>query len=92
MTRRKGELSKATIDREFPYQVVLPSKYVVANFRTVKARADELGVCVRGHSYFQGDDHQNVFCFPSEEAAATFCAEFAGKRVTPKTRPKWPAG
>ena len=102
MSRRKGELSKVTIDRDFPYQVALPEACVVANFESVRGRASELGVCSRGFGYHQNDGHHVVYCFPTEDAGNAFWLEFGGKKVAPKrsaivhvwgpARPKWPAG
>ena len=102
MSKRKGELSKTTIDRDFPYQVALPETYVVANFDRVRGKADELGVCSRGFGYHQNDGHHVVYCFPTEDAGNAFWLEFGGTKVAPKRsaivhvwgppRPKWPAG
>jgi hypothetical protein len=44
---RKGELSKAGVDRGWPHQVALPSSQVVAEFKTIMEFAEGLSMCVR---------------------------------------------
>ncbi len=41
--RRRGELSKGMIDRDWPHQVALPSPVVVARFKEIQACAGQLG-------------------------------------------------
>src|SRR5205823_7658555 len=55
---RKGELSKGTIDRNWPHQVALPAaRCGGANHVTIRlfCEDEKLSLCVRGHS-FRSDD------------------------------------
>ena len=56
--RRRGELSKGMIDRDWPHQVALPSPVVVARFKEIQASASRLGACLRTHAFRREDvDH-----------------------------------
>lgn len=48
MGRRKGEMTPAQLDREYPHQVAVGEAYAVANFIEIKGRAQALGVAPRG--------------------------------------------
>jgi hypothetical protein len=52
MIYRKGELSKGTIDRDWPHQVALPAaRCGGANYVSMRLFCEEekLSLCVRGH-------------------------------------------
>lgn len=93
MVYRKGELSKAAIDRGWPYQVALESyrcggdSYLKQRFFCV---GNDLTLCLRGHSFRRDGTDFSVFCFARERDAELFRARFGGEAMSPKTRPKWP--
>lgn len=87
MTRRKGELSGAGIDRGWPYQVALPAGQVTgANFNIVHDFCRNLSLCSRGHSVRRDDIEYVVFCFAEPAHAELFRAKFNGERFDPKDR------
>ena len=69
MVYRKGELSKAGVDRGWPHQVALPSSQVVAEFKTIMAFAEGLSMCVRGHWFRRDGRDYVVKCFATREDA-----------------------
>jgi hypothetical protein len=90
---RKGELSKGTIDSNWPHQVALPAarcgggKYVTIRL----FREDEkLSLCVRGHSFRRDDVDMSVFCFAERTHAERFHERFGGEFIDPTDRPRWP--
>ncbi len=88
--RRKGELSKGSIDREWPHQVALPNKQVAAQHPAITAFCGGLSFCSRGHTFVRGSEYINVFCFSDSEHAQRFATEFQGELIEPKDRPRWP--
>ena len=88
MVRRKGEISSATIDREYPYQVILPARcYSGPNYQTVKSFCAELrSLAPRGHAVVKNDEWHYVFCFSVEEEAEKLMARFGGEWFDPQTR------
>jgi hypothetical protein len=93
MTRRKGELSKSTIDREWPHQVALRADLGTGhNFRTIHyyIAAEKLSHCSRGHFFYRDGVGFNVHCFAEREHAERFRARFNGELIDPKDRPRWP--
>jgi hypothetical protein len=92
MVYRKGELSKATIDRDWPHQVALSTDFVSANHAVIHdfCRAEQLSLCARGH-HFQRDDRWHIcFCFAEREHSQLFQHRFGGEFIDPANRPKWP--
>jgi hypothetical protein len=90
---RKGELSKGTIDRQWPHQIALPAaRCGGANYVTIRlfCEDEKLSLCVRGHSFRRDDVDMNVFCFADRAHAERFQERFAGDFIDPKSRPKWP--
>lgn len=91
MVYRKGELSKGTIDREWPHQVALPaSQCSGANFKRLHEFCSGLSLCRRGHSFRRTDTDYQVFCFAESEHAKRFQREFGGEMIAPNDRPRWP--
>ena len=92
MVYRKGELSKTTIDREWPYQVALPEEAVQGrNFIIIDRFCRGLSVCPRRQGYRKDDTDYTVFCFSERHDAEFFQMHFDGKLMTPETRPpRWP--
>ena len=91
MSQRKGELSKAAIDRHWPHQVALShEKLRGQDFTIVQDFCRDLSLCSRGHSFRRDDLDFVVFCFGERADSELFQARFGGEFVDPKTRPKWP--
>jgi hypothetical protein len=90
---RRGELSKAMIDRDWPHQVALPAYRCLGhNYVTIHlyCDAERLSLCRRGHSFRRDDTDMLVFCFAERPHAEQFQARFGGEFIEPKDRPKWP--
>jgi hypothetical protein len=83
---RKGELSKGTIDREWPHQVALRADH---NYFTIRLFCEGLSLCPRGHSFRRDDIDMTVFCFAERAHAEEFQSHFNGEFIDPKSRPKW---
>jgi hypothetical protein len=85
----KGELSKATIDREWPHQV--PAKLASAQYYEILGfcRAEGLSLCARGHSFQRDRQDYVVKCFATKQDADKLSARFGGEYITPKTRPRF---
>jgi hypothetical protein len=93
MSRRKGELSKGRIDREWPHQVALRSDECTGhNFLTIHyfIEFEKLSHCSRGHHIYRHGVCFNVHCFAEREHAERFRARFNGELIDPKDRPRWP--
>ena len=88
--RRKGELSRAAIDREWPHQVALPAKISLGDgYKVVHDFCKELSLCRRGHSVIGPDnDWWNVYCFAEKEHAEKFKERFGGEWFDPEKRGK----
>ena len=92
MVYRKGELSKGTIDREWPHQVALRADRCTGpNYVTIHLFCEELSLCVRGHFFYRDGIGMNVFCFAKRAHADRFQQRFGGEFVDPKDRPRWPS-
>jgi hypothetical protein len=90
---RRGELSKHTIDRDWPHQVALPAyRCTGGNYVAIHlfCGGDGLSLCPRGHSFYRDGTDINVFCFAEREHAERFRERFGGEFLEPKDRPKWP--
>jgi hypothetical protein len=86
---RKGELSKGTMDRQWPHQVALPaSRCGGHNYVTLRLFCEPLSLCP--HSYRSNDIDMIVFCFADRAHAEQFRDRFDGELIDPKDRPKWP--
>jgi hypothetical protein len=60
--RRKGELSKARIGRDWPHQIVLKANDVPARTaRAMHAFCADLSLCPRGHAYVDNDAWMRAF-------------------------------
>ena len=88
---RKGELSKATIDRDWPHQVALPEyRCSGRNYVTIHLFCEDLSLCPRGHFIYRDGVGMNVFCFAERAHAEHFQKRFGGEFLDPKDRPGWP--
>jgi hypothetical protein len=93
MSRRKGELSKSKIDREWPHQVALRADDCTGhNYRTIHyyILAEKLSHWSRGHHFNRDGVGFNVHCFADREHAERFSGRFGGEIINPKDRPRWP--
>ena len=91
MVYRKGELSKGTIDRQWPHQVALPTNQCMGrDYVTIKLFCEGLSLCPRTHSFRRNDADMLVFCFAKRSDAEQFQERFGGDFIDPKNRPKWP--
>jgi hypothetical protein len=88
---RKGELSKGTIDREWPHQVALRADRCAGhNYFTIRLFCEGLSLCPRGHSFRRDDIDMTVFCFAERAHAEQFREHVGGEFIDPKNRPKLP--
>jgi hypothetical protein len=82
--RRKGELSSAAIDRDWPHQVALPaSASHDGGYAAIREFCRNLSPCPRGHSVLHGDEWWNVYCFAEREHAEKFLLKFVTKDLIP---------
>jgi hypothetical protein len=87
MVRRKGELSPARLDREYPHQVLVRADhYTGSNYQTVQGFCIGLSLAPRGHSIFKDDAWHHVFCFADPADAEKFRARFGGEMFDPARR------
>ena len=86
MIRRKGELSPATIDQGWPFQIALPaSASQNGGYAAIHAFCKDLTLCPRGHSVFR-NEWFNIYCFAEREHAEQFMARFGGQPFDPRDR------
>jgi hypothetical protein len=89
---RKGELSKGTIDREWPHQVALRADRCTGpNYITIRLFCEELSLCQRGHTFYRDGVDFRVFCFAERAHAEQFQQHFGGEIIEPKSAPNGPA-
>jgi hypothetical protein len=87
MTARKGELTPAGIDREWPHQVALPADRVTrANNAVIHEFCRGLSLCPRNHTVQRDDVTYIVFCFGEPSHAVLFRERFGGEPFDPKDR------
>ena len=88
---RKGEMTKAAVDRGWPHQVALAGSqvardyYVILNF----CKAEHLSFSGRGHSFRRDKVDYVLKCFATKEDADKFTERFGGEYMMPTTRPKF---
>jgi hypothetical protein len=89
MSRRKGELSNAGIDRQWPHQVALkaPLGKRLPEILEFCRRRD---AAPRQPSFRRGDEDWVCIAFKDEADAQEFLSRFGGHPMDPKDRPKWP--
>jgi len=91
MVYRKGELSKAMMDRDWPHQVALPAMRCHGhNYITICLFCEPLSLCPRTHSFRRDDHDLMVFCFATRDHGEKFRDRFGGEFLDPATRPRWP--
>jgi hypothetical protein len=83
MTRAKGQLSRALLNREYPHQVLVPAENVGG--KTIDKVADfhvKLGIPTKSRSIRKGDAWYALYCFADREHVKLFQAIFGGEVVT----------
>jgi hypothetical protein len=87
VSRRKGELSPAGIDRGWPYQVALRADECKGtHYRTLHSFCLGLSLCSRGHAVRYEDEWWQVFCFAEKAHADAFRVRFGGEHFDPRDR------
>jgi hypothetical protein len=86
MVYRKGELSSTMLDRQYPYQVALPTETVQAQYFAIHQIGDNLGKAPRGHSVRHADKSYAVYCFADQASADQFREHFNGEPFDPADR------
>jgi hypothetical protein len=92
MVYRKGELSAAMVDRNWPHQVALPASLSLkGGYELIREFCKELSLCPRGHSVFHDGQWFSVYCFSDHIDAERFLQRFGGEKFDPAQRGRWPA-
>jgi hypothetical protein len=85
--RRRGELSAARMDRDWPHQVILPASSCSGpNEAIIHDFCQDLSVCSRTHSLVMGDQWHLVYCFQDPDHADRFRERFGGVKFDPALR------
>lgn len=88
MSRRKGEITTAQVDRDYPHQVEIHADVCVGRARghEIEQFIRPLSIApIRGRRSFQKDGHWLRFAFVSAADADAFQREFGGRRLTVTT-------
>lgn len=89
MSKRKGELSNAAIDRGWPHQVALLDDLCVwNNFTIVRRFCESLSIAPRSRSVIavwpnRKQEDFRLHCFAERADAEAFAAEFGGVHFDP---------
>ena len=87
MARRKSAMSKAKLDRDFPYQIAVP----VDRCRDAKRDKQtffcaDLSLAPLFHRVRRDEVTYKLFCFAEPQHAKSFQAVFGGQKFSPATR------
>lgn len=87
MNIRKPERTEASIDRGWPFQIVLDSALCAGKQGIAQdAFCNGLSLCARGHSFLRGDKTYLFRCFSLGEDADKFMTQFGGEWSDPNER------